>query len=163
MLIDLISEALVEVCKALVVTVIMAALKMACEEELKYHEPTCMICEGNPFVQDHAFTPASQVMVDDIDDVGTEQASVSVVTDDEEADEDLIEKTPRTQFLPEAASFKTPLPPKKKCKFIKLTFNSMNRCRVACSASPDNVTRVRTYIRRSKTLRLFEHTVYLFQ
>ena len=126
----------------------------------KYHDPSCLLCDGNPFVDDHEYTPATQV----------ESTDVSTVTDDEE-DEDLVEKTLIVDTVPftplkstkRKDAFKKPDKPPKKCKFIKLMFYSPKRCRVECSATRNNVTRIRTYVRHSKERNSFEHKVYLFQ
>lgn len=130
------------------------------DEQGKYHDPSCILCDGNPFVDDHTYTPASQVE--------DEQSATSVATDDNESDEDLVEKTVIVDTVPftplkRAAEFKKPDPPKKKCKFIKLKFYSSERCRVLCEATPGNVTRVRTYVRKDSESQRFEHRVYLFQ
>lgn len=131
------------------------------DEQGRYHDPSCILCDGNPFVDDHTYTPASQVPDED--------SCVSTVTDDEEKDEDLVEKTVIVDTVPftplkRASEFKEPEAPKKrKCKFIKLKFYSGERCRVLCESTPGNVTRVRTYISQDPETKRFEHKVYLFQ
>lgn len=117
--------------------------------KLTAHDVSCIMCEGVPKDDDHAYVPQSQ----------------EVLTDAQLACEETLQDNVEELIDESINPFKVPETPKKaprKRKFARMEFYSENRCRVQVTASESLSCKVaKTYISSKLDSGTFKHTVLL--